>query len=316
MIKPYFEGRRQDIICNRARGVEAVTMHPIYFIQAQIAKTFLLVYRLAGLRIGSWLGSQLGFLLGKIARERKIADENLRLALPHLSEAERKEVLTKCWRQLGRVVGEFPHMKKIAREADSRVLIEGAEHVEAALPDGGPAIFLSGHFSNWEMMMLGIQRLVGDTGSIYRHANNPYMEAWVIKQRSSFMPAQIKKGRSGARTMIELLQKKTSLAVLVDQKLGCGDPIEFFGRPTKAPSASVKLARRFEVPVIPTVIMRREDAPDSTHFVQRFFPAIHVAKTDNMQADIDAAMRQIYDLLEQWITEKPEDWFLQHNRWK
>ena len=292
------------------------TMHPIYFLQAQIAKFLLAIYRIAGLRVGSWMGGQLGRLLGKIARERHIAADNLRQALPHLSEAEQKQVLDKCWEQLGRVAGEFPHMKKIAREAESRVLIEGAEHVKAALPNGGPAIFLSGHFSNWEMMMLGIQRLVGETGSLYRRANNPYMEAWVINQRSAFMPMQIKKGRSGARIMIELLQKQTSLAVLVDQKLGRGDPIEFFGRPTKAPSASVKLARRFDVPVIPTVIRRREDGPDKIHFVQRFYPAIHVSKTENMQGDIDDAMRQIYDLLEEWIAERPEEWFWQHNRWK
>ncbi|MGB0478599.1 MAG: hypothetical protein ACPGJJ_04550 [Parvibaculales bacterium] len=78
----------------------------------------------------------------------------------------------------------------------------------------------------------------------------------------------------------------------------------------------MKLARRFDIPVIPTVIRRREDGPDKTHFVQHFFPAIHVPKTENMQQDIDIAMRQVYDLLEQWITERPEEWFWQHNRWK
>lgn len=291
-------------------------MQPIFYIQAQIAKLFLTIYRMAGLRIGSWLGGQLGRLLSKIARERHIAAENLRLALPHLSDAEQKIVLDKCWVQLGRIVGEFPHMAKIAREAEQRVIIEGAEHVKEALPDGGPAMFVSGHFANWELMMLGIQRLVGKTGSLYRRANNPYMEKWIIDQRSAFMPVQIPKGSDGARVMIQLLKDKTSLGVLVDQKLHLGDPIEFFGRPTKAPSASIKLARRFDIPVIPTVIRRRNDGPDKVHFVQQFFPAIHVPKTDNMQQDIDTAMRQVYDLLEQWITEKPEEWFWQHNRWK
>lgn len=291
-------------------------MQLIYFIQAQIAKLFLTLYRLAGLRMGSWLGSLLGAALGKIARERHIAADNLRQALPHLSEVEQKRVLAQCWRQLGRLVGEFPHMEKIAREADSRVQIIGAEHVKAALPNGGAAMFLSGHFSNWELMMLGIQRLAGKTGSLYRRANNPYMEAWVISQRSAFMPVQIPKGSDGAKVMIKLLKDGTSLGVLVDQKLGRGDPIDFFGRPTKAPSASIKLARRFGIPIIPTVIRRREDGPDKVHFVQHFFPAIEVPKTDNMQHDIDTAMRQVYDHLEQWIGERPEEWFWQHDRWK
>ena len=291
-------------------------MQLIYFIQAQIAKLFLTLYRLAGLRMGSWLGSLLGAALGKIARERHIAADNLRQALPHLSEVEQKRVLAQCWRQLGRLVGEFPHMEKIAREADSRVQIIGAEHVKAALPNGGAAMFLSGHFSNWELMMLGIQRLAGKTGSLYRRANNPYMEAWVISQRSAFMPVQIPKGSDGAKVMIKLLKDGTSLGVLVDQKLGRGDPIDFFGRATKAPSASIKLARRFGIPIIPTVIRRREDGPDKVHFVQHFFPAIEVPKTDNMQHDIDTAMRQVYDHLEQWIGERPEEWFWQHERWK
>lgn len=291
-------------------------MQAVYFFQAQIAKLFLTVYKLAGLRIGSWLGGQLGRFLGKVARERHIAADNLRQALPQLSDAEQKRILNDCWMQLGRVVGEFPHMEKIAREAEKRVLIEGAEHVRAALPDGGPAMFVSGHFSNWELMMLGIQRIVGKTGSLYRRANNPYMEKWIIDQRSAFMPVQIPKGSDGARVMIDLLKNQTSLGVLVDQKLGRGDPIDFFGRATKAPSASIKLARRFDIPVIPTVIRRREDGPDKIHFTQHFYPAIHVPKTDDMQSDIDIAMRQVYDLLEQWIAEKPEEWFWQHNRWK
>lgn len=291
-------------------------MHPIYFIQAQIAKLFLGTYRLAGLRVGSWLGSLLGRLLGKVARERHIAADNLRQALPDIAEDEQKRILDACWAQLGRVVGEFPHMDRIAREAETRVQIEGAEHVAAALPNGGPAMFVSGHFANWELMMLGIQRLVGKTGSLYRRANNPYMEAWVISQRSAFMPVQIPKGSDGAKTMINLLKDGTSLGVLIDQKLGTGDPIQFMGRDTKAPSASIKLARRFDIPVIPTVIRRREDGPDKIHFVQHFYPAIHVPKTDDLKADVDAAMREAYDLIEQWIEEKPEEWFWQHDRWK
>ena len=95
--------------------------------------------------------------------------------------------------------------------------------------------------------MLGIQRLAGKTESLYRRANNPYMEKWIIDQRSAFMPVQIPKGSDGARVMIDLLKNDTSLGVLVDQMLGRGDPIDFSGRATKAPSASIKLARRFTI---------------------------------------------------------------------
>ena len=175
-----------------------------YFIQAQATKLFLLVFKLAGLRGGSWLGSLLGVFLGKIVKERQIAEDNLHQAMPTLSKAEREQILNKCWRQLGRVIGEFPHMKKIAREAEARIIIEGKENVDAVLSTGGPALFLSGHFSNWEVMMLGIKRVAGDSGAIYRRANNPVIEKWVKKQRGTFETTQITKGRNGTREMIEL----------------------------------------------------------------------------------------------------------------
>lgn len=291
-------------------------MQPIYFLQAQLVKFILALYRLAGVRIGSYLGGLLGRGLGKIAREGSLADDNIAQAMPHISATERKEILRQFWEQLGRLIGEFPHMAKFSREAETRVVIEGAEHVKAALPDGGPAIFVSGHFSNWEMTMLGVRQLVGRAGALYRHANNPYMDKWIIRQRSAFMPLQIPKGSKGARTMIDEIKKGTSMVLLVDQKLGRGDPITFMGRETKAPSAAVKVARRFDIPVIPTVVRRRHDGPDKSHFVQHFFPAIRVAKTEDVKADVDAAMREVYDAIEAWIETSPQEWLWAHNRWK
>ena len=291
-------------------------MQPIYFLQAQLVKFILALYRLAGVRIGSYLGGLLGRGLGKIAREGSLADDNIAKAMPHISATERKQILRQFWEQLGRLVGEFPHMAKFSREAETRVVIEGAEHVKAALPDGGPAIFVSGHFSNWEMTMLGVRQLVGRAGTLYRHANNPYMDKWIIRQRSAFMPLQIPKGSKGARTMIDEIKKGTSMVLLVDQKLGRGDPITFMGRETKAPSAAVKVARRFDIPVILTVVRRRHDGPDKSHFVQHFFPAIHVAKTEDAKADVDAAMREVYDAIEDWIETSPQEWLWAHNRWK
>ena len=106
------------------------------------------------------------------------------------------------------------------------------------------------------------------------------------------------------------------VALLIDQNLSQGDPITFMGRETRAPSAAIKLARRFDIPVIPTLVRRRDDGPDKTHFVQYFFPAFRVAQTDDMTADIEAAMRQSYDLFEQWIEERPAEWLWPYNRWK
>ncbi len=288
-----------------------------YFFQAQIIKFLILVFKIMGLRAASYLGSLIGRLIGKtMPRRNNMAADNLKRALPHLSADQRDTILAKNWELLGRMAGEFPYLSKIKREADTRIIIEGDEHVKAALPNGGAAIFVSGHFSNWELMQIGLQRLAGEVNSMYRPVNNPYMDPWIFKQRKILMPRLIPKSSNGTRTLIDTLKNDISVALLIDQRMGDGTPITFMGIDTKAPQSAMKLARRFDVPIIPTCIHRRDDGADKTHFVQYFYPAIHVAKTDDIEADITTPLRQVYDLFEQWITERPEEWLWQHNRWK
>lgn len=286
-----------------------------YFIQATVSKFFLNSYKLVGLRAGSYLGSLLGRAIGRIAPEGKLAARNIARALPHLTAEQQRQVNKELWSNLGRLMGEFPHLRQIDVESDSRLLFEGLEHIQAAQKTGKPIIILSGHFANWEMVMIGLGKILGPTGALYRAANNPYMEDWIAKQRSAFMPVQIQKNSEGARKMIELMKAGTPIAGLVDQRLNTGDPINFLGRDTRAPSAFIKLARRFEAPIVMTRIVRRDDGPDRTHFKQIFYPAFYTPQTDNMQADIDTTMRRVYDVFEDWIQERPADWFWAHNRW-
>jgi KDO2-lipid IV(A) lauroyltransferase len=286
-----------------------------YYIQASVAKFFLFSYRLAGIRVGSYLGSWLGRALGRVLPEGRLASKNLALAFPELSDVELRQISSNMWGNLGRLIGDFPHMSQIVDQADARFEYDGLEHLQAAIASGKSPIILSGHFSNWEMAMVGLGKFIGKTASLYRRANNPYMEDWIVKQRGTFMPIQIQKGSAGARQMIELIQQSTPIAGLVDQRLNSGDPIEFLGRATKAPSAMVKLARKYQLPIIMTRITRRPGSPDSAYFKQTFYPVFYTAQTDDMQADIDASMRQIYDHFEDWIKQRPEDWFWAHNRW-
>ena len=62
MIKAFLVSTRQNVLFT-------IPMQAIYFFQAQIAKLLLTIYKMAGLRVGSWLGGLLGKMLGKFARK-------------------------------------------------------------------------------------------------------------------------------------------------------------------------------------------------------------------------------------------------------
>src|SRR4029077_21138960 len=85
-------------------------------------------------------------------------------------------VVAGMWDNLGRVVGEYPHLRKICVfEPGGPVETRGFEHVDRAVGAGRRMIFFSGRIANWEIGMLaGVQYGIS-VAQIYRAANNPLM---------------------------------------------------------------------------------------------------------------------------------------------
>jgi len=98
-----------------------------------------LLLRLLPFRLASKLGSCLLRLIGPLSSKHKIAKTG----------TERARILRDQWGNLGRTFAEFPLMHRIKAFAPgSRVSITGIEHLERH----HPAILISGHFANWEVM--------------------------------------------------------------------------------------------------------------------------------------------------------------------
>ena len=116
--------------------------------------------------------------------------------------------------------------------------------------------------------------------------------------------------------MIRLLKNGVSLGALIDQRLNTGDPITFFGRPTRAPSAAVKLAHRFDLMVLPVRVCRRANMPDTAYFDVHVEAPFKVRQSDDRQGDTDRAMAHIYARFEDWISGRPAEWFWVHDRWR
>lgn len=287
-----------------------------HIVETIIARAIMGIYRLLGIRRGTDFGELTGSWLGRIVQERHVVLDNLALTMPHLSDDERHALAEKAWRQAGRFIGEFAQMDRIIADPE-RLHLQGEQHVEAAKANGKTIIFVSCHYGNWEMLMVGIARLAGRAASLYRTASNPYMEKWIVKMRGPHMPIQIPKGRQGAKTMLSLIKQGTTpLCLLIDQRMTEGDKVRFLGQETTAPSAAVRLARQYGLPIILTHIKRRPNEKDGAHFTQIFDEALYIPKTDNAEADIEAGMQAIFDQFDKWIYDDPAPWFWMHDRFE
>jgi len=218
-----------------------------------------LLLRLLPFRLASKLGSCLLRLIGPLSSKHKIAKTGIDIAFPDLSETERARILRDQWGNLGRTFAEFPLMHRIKAFAPgSRVSITGIEHLERH----HPAILISGHFANWEVMATVLTQSSQTVRITYRKLNNPYMDARIINQRQKYGTKFLvqKSTHRGGRELFLALQNNEGIAILNDQKFNEGIALPFFGTETMTNLKLRESAKRMSKPawgkfwILPKVI--------------------------------------------------------------
>jgi Kdo2-lipid IVA lauroyltransferase/acyltransferase len=129
--------------------------------------------------------------------------------------------------------------------------------------------------------------------------------------RQSLGVEPIRKGAAGARRIIAALRQGRNLALLVDQKMNDGIAVPFFGREAMTAPAIAELALRYDCSVLPMRVDRRRGA----RFRFTIFPGLDFARSSDRHVDVRAVMTEVNRRLEQWIRERPGQWFWLHRRW-
>jgi KDO2-lipid IV(A) lauroyltransferase len=219
------------------------------------------------------------------------------------------------WENLGRTVGEFPHLANLPKDsasgpgwemADEHILIEQARR-------GGPAIFVSGHIGNWEMLPPAVAAYGMPFSSVYRPLANRAVDELVLGLRRRAMGHDVPmftKGASGARDALAHLRRGGFLGMLVDQKMNDGIEARLFGLPAMTAPAVAALALRFRCSVIPGHVQRI--GPARFRLVPE--QPLTLPDSGDRQADILQVTQMLNDCLERWIRGRPESWLWLHRR--
>ncbi|MDX5365363.1 MAG: lauroyl acyltransferase [Alphaproteobacteria bacterium] len=259
--------------------------------------------------VGGWLGRTVGPKVGVSKKARR----NIGLAMPGLSPAEADRIITGMWDNLGRTIAEYAHLPVFARpEERHRIEVVHAGLLRSIAASGNGGVIVSGHFANWEMLPAVMQFEGLDGGGVYRHANNPYVNDWLVRLRQKITQAvQIPKGAAGARLIVRLMMEKKFVAMLTDQKLNDGIETTFFGLRAMTTGAPAGLATRYDDPIIPVFIERLEGA----HFRVTVYDPIVAQRDADPAAEVLRITQEINDFLEARIRERPEQWLWLHDRW-
>jgi len=280
-------------------------------LEATFFDLFTALVRRLPLDAASGLGGALFRLLGPLTSAHKVARRNLRLAFPDLEAGDRDRLLAAQWENVGRTFIELPLMDRLT-VTGGRVTVENADRLEAIASGGHPVVFVSGHFSNWEVMAAVIVGAGVDCQVTYRAANNPLVDARIKRSRFRYgVRLFAPKGADGARELLVALQNGQSVAMMNDQKYDGGVAAPFFGRTVHTLPAAVRLALRFGTLIQPMSIQRVTGA--------RFRCVVHepIALTDtgDRATDILAGVTAINAFIEARVRERPHEWFWVHRRW-
>ncbi|HYQ73226.1 MAG TPA: lysophospholipid acyltransferase family protein, partial [Gammaproteobacteria bacterium] len=275
--------------------------------------SLLTLFRLLPVEWASALGAKAGAVIGPLARRKNtILKENFRFAFPEKSPLEIKHLVKACWSCAGRVLAEYPHLDRINSDrTDQRLEIVVREPDLTFRNRNRPAIVVGAHLSNWELSASALGRLGIVNSVLYTPLSNPWLDRMLRESRAALNCELLPRDNS-ARLLIERLNAGRTIGMLVDRPVRRGKPIPFFGKEKPTTVMPAKLALKFDCDLIPSHVERIK----GVHFRVTFHPPVRPANPGDCKNDqaLDM-MRQLHQMFESWIRQRPEDWFCSKRSW-
>ena len=281
-----------------------------YFFQFLFVIFFFSLFKIFGYKISSGIGGKLFEIIGPIFRSKKLIYSNIKKAFPSINAYDTKKLTTLMWNNYGRVFAEYMFIKDFRLEKiSSKIEIVGREILDEIKKSNKPVVFISGHFSNFELMAMNIEKAGIELSAIYRPLNNIFLNKIIEKIRKKYIcKNQIKKGIGGMRELIKFQNNNCSTALMIDQRVSEGKKASFFNLEAYTTTIPAQLAKKFDMPIVPIFIERVHD----TNFKIRIYNPIRFLKDDSI-LDITNKLNKT---LEDMILKNPGQWIWSHNRWK
>ena len=281
----------------------------VYFIEFILIKVLFIFFKIIGYKYSSNLGFLIGKIIGPIFRSKKLIIKNLQKA--NLQKQNNLEkIASDVLGNYGRIFAEYVHLKNFKNDKlEKYISIEGLEHLENIKKSKKRAVFISGHFNNFELMAMQIEKAGIELATIYRPLNNFLLNKTMEQIRTeNICKNQIKKGRAGSREIIKNLIKGKSIAIMIDQRVREGIKIDFFNNQATTTTIPAQLIKKYNCELVPVYIERRKN----NYFKMFVSKPIKIDKNKSVLE----ITKYLNNLLERMILRNIDQWIWTHNRWK
>ena len=281
-----------------------------YFIEFLFVKLFFFIFKTIGYKNASNLGAKIGSIFGPLFRSKNLTKKNIRNCLKNINEKEINILIKKMWENYGRIFADYMYIEKFRlNKLKNYIKINGIKTLEKIKKEGKPVVFISGHFSNFELMAMQLELSGIKLSAVYRPLNNIFLNQTMEDLRRNFIcKNQIKKGLGGVREIIKAFAQNSSVALMIDQRVSEGEKSLLFNKPTYTTTIPAQLIKKYKCPVVPIYIERKNNL---------FFDIIIEDPIYfNEKEDIKNITLKLNNWLENKILLNPDQWIWTHNKWK
>jgi KDO2-lipid IV(A) lauroyltransferase len=281
-----------------------------YFIQFLLTIFSFFIFKILGPNISSGISGKIFELIGPFFRSKQIIHANIRRAIPQIDSKNLENITKMMWNNYGRLFAEYMFIKEFRfGKLGRKIQIEGQEILDEIKKSKKQVIFISGHFSNFELMAMYLEKTGVELSAIYRPLNNIFLNSIMEGLRQKFIcKYQIKKGIGGLKKLISLKKNNFSTAMMIDQRVSEGIMSNLFNQNALTTTIPAKLVKRFKIPVVPVYIQRIKGL--------NFKISVHDPINFSEETSIEDITFKLNQILEAMILKKPEQWIWSHNRWK
>lgn len=245
-------------------------------------------------------------IVAPVAGWRARIRENLALVRPDLPEPEVARLVRDVPRSIGRTLAElYSGPEFVARVAREPLQGAGVAALEEAHRTGRPVLLVTGHLGNYDAIRGGLIARGYRVGGLYRPMDNPFFNHHYVAAISRIGTPLFPRGRKGLADMIRFLRGGGMVGVVLDQSMGDGALLRFFGQEALTALSPAEMALRYDALVIPTYGIRRADGGFDM-----------VIEAPIPHSDPITMTQALNDSLEAQVRTHMDQWLWTHRRWK
>ena len=130
----------------------------IYFIEFLLVEFLFIICKVIGYKSASDLGFFIGKNFGNFFRKKNSIIENLLKSKIAINIPE-NQFVNNILGNYGRILAEYPFLKDFrSNKLYKFISIDGIENLEKIKKNKRPVVFISGHFNNFELMAMQIEK--------------------------------------------------------------------------------------------------------------------------------------------------------------